>query len=1820
MFWDIGVLEAFYSILQQQQSQARLNGGVLILDKCIDDLNNLLVTPIKNQQSRSKVESLKFSVHDIEYEVSKEFVYAVIQLSDELNVDELVIAEFLLNISERKKAINEFLLTQESLVKEGRLAFFLRRQYLLQIVNYIFNMTTIANDKLISVSLEKLNLNLITENIFKSLENLHFNFDLIIENINKDKTVQQYTSLKKDVNKLKRGFLTKEYDIIAQFITGFLLNNNKNIFYDDKEFKRIFSILDFVEKNMNNNDSFVLFHLPSLLQFGNFLPKKISTENKGFVWNLLNKINTDIEKNEKLYLSPFRVLVYFNILINIIEWFKEDPSRINYNQQTLDFEGKVSKPIYKLVLLGAIEELMIFSSITTKNQEHDLTDQVGSVRLLLEKHLPQLLPFSLQDTKLPSVEMTGIILEDKEAVKSIELSEELNDYFIVNSLNSLIVKFIEHCPFMLNKLRDEEEEALLKSIQQKQTDDQRKNKSGNQTNVKSSNFNTQGFLTFNADSSKLNKNEDQLYKKADIERFFLSCYYVYNNREELGMPFWEDKESALNGFIKWGSNCKDSLMTSCYYIMLSSFANNQNLSKTIFSFVMKGKQFEEYSLANNGNSREGNYFDNLASIIDEFSQAIQEWENGKKDTNGFGNNDIAEIDSDILNRHTNLGRHNVGGLNSSKTGLPQHLGYMGKSSGFNQFDNKNHNSEVAKNITFENLNEESVLLLTSLITFIGNLSSNLDDSAKETIANIFTNILFQLMTLNTPILGLTMKTISSFVTENNRNDIWIKLDSFIFGNTPKNSVKHILKRDDNKFILNPLSSSYIHYFKNNFQHITDVFGFVELFKKLTNSDKDKKALSFEQMIVPLSFGSSDRPQKGVSPYLEYLVNDVFVNSQFVNDEYLKRKLQALVLKTLKNCFKAFDYQKIIDLNYCLEINMDLLVPQRNFVKYLIENPAIYAVSNLLNVDENIELLLNIIESESNKKISQESVEIETLELATDVLRHLCLVDDCFNDALLPSIKEGLRNTKLYYIDKSIFEFKNIKNFKDSLRNNVSLIIRMLQNLSTPYMSLNISNIEILSLVFNKNDEHQINQLFNILQNSEESISIKNSFMYALDAPVESKDGFEYKLKLIKFMNDRVSSNSKVIQLIAGFQLDPSTTLGPSTYSTFISSNVSVFGSLIKLIVQCLEFVNAENIPIIPMRLLAASFELLKNLTANDLNLLAGYLLNIGFIEELIRLTFVVDKKKTLWNGIESKSEIMKDTNSLSFVALLSFFKFRSELLELFSLVIHEFKGYNSTGHVINSLISSSSKEKPIIFKLLDILTNDFLLYDHHTNFTYDSFTKVYLSQLQLYSSGVNFESVLSTLSLKEFVENGDDIYDFSKLDSLLDLKFNWLKNAMKLEIANDEQDDKERFILKTTITDLNTKAIFNNYQQNVVHNWNVLVQLIVTDGVLTTEDKNKFILSTFESLIGEVELLIDSNIKYAEEFISLIVLLYDILSDMNYNVYDKNLYKLFMTSVQGISSPLTSVSMRSDLYVLMNKYLTSLMIVNEKNTEGNSNASTEVSIHPTLKKLIHDLKMLDEKLIEIMVLDCINGSCQSPERITSVLFLKSLVKLGNFVSGNKSNFIIKALSNSNMLTNLICSIKNLDEMVHNDSDASLSFEDVKYELTVFKFTMSVLTDIAATRLGAYELLQNDAMSVINKLRFESLDLNLGTDLEFKEFITLNQTLSGKVRIKLDNNVPSPSSSKKTAAESNVISVFEILIPIFKFAVTISGSLGFENKQLKLSISKFLSKYDQQIKNLLKRDSLMVENKDKTIDNGTYSTDLQALIKLIIVLYNEMREY
>ncbi len=52
---------------------------------------------------------------------------------------------------------------------------------------------------------------------------------------------------------------------------------------------------------------------------------------------------------------------------------------------------------------------------------------------------------------------------------------------------------------------------------------------------------------------------------------------------------------------------------------------------------------------------------------------------------------------------------------------------------------------------------------------------------------------------------------------------------------------------------------------------------------------------------------------------------------------------------------------------------------------------------------------------------------------------------------------------------------------------------------------------------------------------------------------------------------------------------------------------------------------------------------------------------------------------------------------------------------------------------------------------------------------------MYLSQLELYNTGVNFEYVLNTLSLKEYTETGEDIFDFKKLDSLLDLKYSWLQ-------------------------------------------------------------------------------------------------------------------------------------------------------------------------------------------------------------------------------------------------------------------------------------------------------------------------------------------------------------------------------------------------------------------------------------------------------------
>ncbi|XBW35976.1 hypothetical protein QEN19_001549 [Hanseniaspora menglaensis] len=1782
MFWDIGVLEALYTILQQAPSRDRLTNGTYILEQCVSDLNHVLITSVKNQHSRSKVESGKVVVHDIEYDVSQAFIFATVQLSDELNIDELIICEFLLNISERKSSINELLITQESLVKEGRLAYFLRRQYLLQILNYIFNFKE-GSDLLISICTEKLNINEIGNNLIKSLESIHNNLSLIQESISRDTMVNQYDSIKKNIVQLKREFLKKEYDLLAQILTGFLLNKNSLYFFQDNNFHKFFNLLDFVESNLVNNDVFLLYFLPVALQFGNLIPKTIGLDKSESVWFLLDNIGAHIKNDEKLYMHPFRVLIYFNILINVVEWFKEDPSRTNYNLKNLDFEKQLKTPIYKLVLLGAIEEMMIFASTTSLDDNNALTDDFALIRDILEKHLPKLMPFQLQDVKMPVIEMTGHILKTSNTVGNLQLSEELKTYFIVNSLNTIIVKFIEHCPFILNQLRDEEEQALIESLS-----------GGNLNDGVSSPYN--------------NNSSEFIYKKADLERFFMTCYYVYNGREELGLPFWEDKDSALNGFIKWGSNCKDSLMTSCYYIMISAFANNKNLSKIIFQFVLNGKELGvslknsqvNGLMGNNSGKLEQNYFDSLATIIDDFSQAIQEWESGKKDITSVSSSNMS---NDIFNRHSNLGRHQF-------SSVSQHL--------------KNWNTEIksdltanrsSKLITYDDLNEEATLLLTALISFIGKLSNNLEVEEKETLANIFTNILFQLLSLNTPLVGVILRTISSFVTEKNRNDIWDKFDLFIFntsGGANKTYSKYYVQRDEEKFIINPQSLSYTHFFKSQFKDIKEVFGFLSLLKTLTFVTESLEYLPLDELLLPLSFGVENRGKKGIAPYLEYLVNDLLINSEYINDFNIRNIIQIETLFIIENCLKTFDHQKLIDLNFSMGTNLDLLVEQNTFAKYLMELPATYAMSNLLNIEENWNFLFGLLKDKKSQNIildiNQKDKEVEKTVIITNIIAELLKLDDVFSDIILPLVKESLRASKDYYTDKSIFEYNSIRSFKDCIRLDNLLVIDLMNNLSHPNVSIGMNCIDILSGVCDNKDERQLRQLLETIQNTEDSVTLKQNLMYALDTPVNTFQEFEYKLKLLKFLNDRVNSVTKVTQWIVGVQLKPGISLGPEVYQTFISSNVSVFGSVIKLIVQSLNFISSDNVPLVPMRLLAAAFELLNNLVVTDAELLVDYLQDIGFIEELIKLTVIVDKNTTLWDSMLEFDELSSYNNS-SFVTILNFLKFRAHFLEFLGVVVHQFRNTTVANDIVKLLMDSNEK----IFKLLDILKNGFLLQNHHQQESYEMFSQMYLSQLELYKTGVNFEPVLKKLKLLDY-NISSSIFDFKPLDSLLDLRYQWLKKtannsrSIAFSEAYLEQDKKERKILKNNIIELNGKNLFNSYQKEVVHNWNALVQLIVTDGNMTIESRNNFILKTFQTLINEIEILLDSNMKYAEEFISLIVVLYDILETKSYNVHDKNLYKLFITATQGIISPLTTISMRSDLYVIINKYLTTLMEQEEEMKKLHPDY-----IESILKKLTHDLKMLDEKLVEIIVSDCINGSSQGSERITSVLFLKTLIRFGFVNNGNKSNFIVKSLSNTTMLLSLIRSLKNLDELISNEDNNDnydVSFKDVKYELTVFKFTMNLLYDIAATKIGAYELLQNDIMSVINRLRFDAIDLNMGTQLEFKEFINLNQKLKGEVRIKLD------SSNFVTENDPTLISVFEILTPIFKLVATILTNLGAENKQLKISINKFLLKHDQQIKNLLKRDSLLVEHQHDMLKPSKYSIDLQNLINLIIILFNE----
>ncbi|SCU88079.1 LADA_0E08064g1_1 [Lachancea dasiensis] len=1085
------------------------------------------------------------------------------------------------------------------------------------------------------------------------------------------------------------------------------------------------------------------------------------------------------------------------------------------------------------------------------------------------------------------------------------------------------------------------------------------------------------------------------------------------------------------------------------------------------------------------------------------------------------------------------------------------------------------------------LNEEVVILLSSLFTLVGCVSHDLDETTKNHFSSLFKDVLFEFVKLNTPLVGAALKVLSNLVpaNEGDRAGYWLSLDEWIF----KGSKLTVAK------------NSYRNAFETILVNFSDVTGFLQLLQKLlmVSSTGIGGYLKFGLLPFPAKLGNGYR-NVGIWPYFDYVLNGVFVQSRQIAEVKEKAAIQKPILQIIENALYSFDYSVILN-SIPAGSNLNDLVTTESFYAYVQESPATATINFLF--DEKVFAIL--FESASCgidelNCMSQDSVAVcDMLRSTLSIIEHTLSVQEAYVEELCPIVKKNA--TEEFFLPQNV-GMHGLKSFYDAVFFNLPMIAHFglyvgLDDHLIASQSLHI--LTKLSIELNGKDNQAIvkDKLLSVFDSVDESARLKDAFIAQLQAPLICEESRELKVSILRFLLENLSYTDKqptVGHFLLGFSVANMMSLGPKL-STFISSGHSLLSSVIYLLQSSLETMTCDNIGSVPAQLASLSMEIILKLCRNSLtsDLTLRHLNDSNLFETILSLDPKVDAK-TKWSNERHKGS--SGSNPLGFTSqtamgtFLWFLSYRSFSLQYLSLDIHRLSNQSLRSKMNSRLdvLTSNIMQPPRMFTFLGVLNFDFNA-DFHDP-----------PQNLIVAAGLD----LSLVRADTMDASSKELCDMSQVESLLQLRSQYLGLCLPIMIKDTSISNAEQLV---RVADIEKRQIkehlrttfsvdrFKSLRLSVLHAWVQLVQVMVLDGHLSEEKRSNFILELFEALVPKINEFVEIDVGYSEEVVSLCVFLYDIyhrdhLKDAKGMPVDGRLVALFMACINGIRSPLSTLSLRSDFYVLSHRFVLSVL------TDEKSSAS-----------IIQTLKLTNDRLMEVVCNDAISG--EGPSRITGILFLDSLVQLARL---NKANFILDSLVKTNMLLLLGHSLKATDDFLKSGLEG-ITLDNLLYELTAFKSTVHFLIRIAESRAGAQALVQNEILRVIGSCRFLEVDPDLGLDLVFNE-ADVHSFQKLHVCLNLD-------SSLSLNRDAVGLSLFEIVVPIFKLMATILLSMGSANKPVVRKTRDLLSHFRKLVQGVLKRDALIEDGTTTSHQEAPHTDGLQQLVRTVVLLctltcYNE----
>lgn len=1022
--------------------------------------------------------------------------------------------------------------------------------------------------------------------------------------------------------------------------------------------------------------------------------------------------------------------------------------------------------------------------------------------------------------------------------------------------------------------------------------------------------------------------------------------------------------------------------------------------------------------------------------------------------------------------------------------------------------------------------------------------------------------------------------------------------------------------------------------------------------------ESQKAFTSYRLLYPADLGAGYRYNNkiGIWPYVEYLLLEVFAKSDDLPNKKDQYNLKLSLVGLIECSLSEIDWVFLNDVAPNMINNLKNL---DNIVDSLSpSNPLTYqlfiklhhslAVMNYLFDEKVYKSLFNII------SIGTESInENESLSILVDkCLTILCKaleLQDTFIHRLLPILKIqeiqsfngsnsagfGTSMSLALSAPKSVFDniyypknigTNGISDFFEIFLFNLATIAHFALYVSSPQLSIANSAIRILHKIcqspfFIAKVEHNSadpllnkNRLLTVFESIDESVKIQFSFIQQIERYIEDYSDLQVKFSILQFLIDNLQQSigePGVSHFLLGYEIR-----GGNLFLNDSKSKNTLLKSLLKSLSTSLDLIseidyNNGNIHIIdaaPAELSSKILEIFVKLCHDPIssNMTLNYLRNYNLesndlFAKLIDCQPKIDPN-TIWSNSKFEGDL-QDGKMNSFIqdslaprALLSFINHRNLILQYLSLEflnISQQRAIIKKDSYIDLLLNGNEflNGSPKVLNFLDVL-----------NFKFFNF-EIY--KYEIFDGKYNLALILEEMTKNKLLT---DILDRSVLENLY--KF-ICKNAngqlqgreSKILFSQDVMDECSK------ITEFLTKYIITielkDVQLSCLHSWTQLIQVLVSDGDMPISKKSNLILEIFQIILPKINDYLGQDISFSEEFISLCVLLFDLYEQESLSITQENdkvslymdrLIPLFKTCINGIMSSNSTPDLRSDLYVLVNKFL-------QKSFKNDG----------LIKQIIVIIKLIDSKFIDIISNDSI--CAEGAPRITSLLLLESLIHLS---SNNKVNFILELMVKNNSLSLLVRSLKRTDEMLSHYSESSSlknGIDTLLYELTAFKSTLYFLIRVAQTRLGSSQLIQNEIFSIIKQCKFLSIDPDLGLELKINELNGNDKSIY--ISLSLDTPISLIDVNKHhTSEKDNKISFFEFLVPIFQLISAVLLSMGPSYKPSIIQAKDLLHHFNRLVVGIMKRD-VLIEN--KKILSAKYQEDtisyvgLKDLVQLIVLL-------